>query len=58
MALLTTMPASTITPNSATTLTGVLVTAREMTTPARPRGTVNKMMKGCTRDSNCEAITR
>ena len=58
MALLTTMPASMMRPMSATELIVVPVMYRPQTEPMSPIGIVNRMTKGCTSDSNCEAMTR
>ena len=58
IALFTTMPASMMRPMSATELMVVPVMYRPQTEPMRPMGIVNRMTKGCSSDSNCEAITR
>ena len=58
IALFTTMPVNMMMPIIATTLMVVEVRNIAHTTPIRPSGIVNRMTKGWTSDSNCEAITR
>lgn len=41
-----------------TTDTGELVRNSAATAPTRASGMVNRMTKGCSSDSNCDAITR
>ena len=58
MAFLTTIPASMTTPMSTMTLTRCPVARRAATTPTPPSGIENMMMRGCSSDSNCAAITK
>ena len=54
--LLTTIPPRIITPSITTTLIEVCVRNKAPNTPIRDKGTVNMIIKGCHKDSNCEAI--
>lgn len=56
MALLTTTPASTMTPMRTTTEMAEPVTARPATVPTRARGTVSRMTKGWSRFSKMLAM--
>ncbi len=58
MALLTTMPASMMRPMNTITLSRVSVSHSATATPTAASGMENRMTKGCSRDSNCEAMTR
>ena len=58
MALLTTIPASIMSPMSTTTLIVVPVNKSPRALPIRPSGMVNMITSGCNSDSNCEAMTR
>ena len=58
MALLTTMPASMIRPMKTMTLKLVPVSHRASATPTAANGIEKRITKGCSRDSNCEAMTR
>ncbi|MDR7533235.1 MAG: hypothetical protein QN162_07815 [Armatimonadota bacterium] len=57
IALFTTMPVSMMMPSSDMMLTLTPVAASRGKTPTAASGSVNMMMKGCTSDSNCAAIT-
>ena len=58
MALFTMMPERMMSPMSTITLMDIPVASPMITTPMMPSGMVNMMMKGFTKDSNWDAMTR
>jgi len=58
IAFFTTSPTSKINPMNTTTDAGERVSSSAATAPTRANGMVNRITNGCSRDSNCEAITR